>query len=110
MVKGCPEGMYPLDSTYGVGEEFTDVDEFKECVTKSGDSLNVLLSWYFTEAGEDDGKTPAYLDVVYVMPRKGCSTWSVRLVGPAAQQAELEPWLKVVSKMDMTTWFGWDES
>lgn len=100
---GNPDGMYPADSTYP--EEVESLDELIEQAEGGSDVLNYPLSWYMTvddEYGDDDK-----FEVVFVMPRKSCATWSLYTHNFDADRAE--EWVLDFTKRAATKWYGWED-
>lgn len=98
----CPEGMYPLDCD-SVCDKASLKDLIEHCEVSS-DILNLPLSWFLFPGDENEER---YFQVVFVMPRKYCRTWSVRTNNFDTEESVA--WVKEFTKQAATEWFGWDE-
>lgn len=103
-MKGCPEGMYPLDLTYPAEYVFDTLEGFTAEAERASNILNVPLSWWFDDNEHGDGLT-----LIFAMPRKNLSTWAIKLRSVGDRRDEVEAWLRDFTKKEMTVWFGWEE-
>ena len=103
---GCPRLMYPWDVSYDDGDVYKSFEQFKEDV--SYDSLNIPVSWYFNPDDEDE-YDPGVFTLVFTMPRKGGSTWCMKLA-PGYDRAEVEEWLEQWTKEFAREYYGWSDN
>lgn len=103
---GCPDGMYPLDSTYEANYCDTFV-ELREYAERQSGVLNLPLSWWFDEDTRWHGDEPDWkptFRLVFHSPRKHVN-WSLETA--KYDRDEVEAWLESFTKKAMTDWFGW---
>ncbi|PRB01769.1 hypothetical protein [Microbacterium sp. MYb64] len=101
---GCPEGMYPLDSTYPA-EAHATFEALRENAESASDSLNLPLSWFFDD-GEYDDEGPSFT-LVFLMPRKHGSRWSMRT--RSFDRGVVQAWLDTWLRGEINRWFGWSD-
>ncbi|WP_341935322.1 hypothetical protein MRBLWO14_000967 [Microbacterium sp. LWO14-1.2] len=103
--QGCPEGMYPLDSTYEAND-FGTFEQLQSEAEAASNSLNLPLSWFFDD-GEYDEEGPSFT-LVSLMPRKHGSTWSMRT--RSFDRDTVQAWLDTWMRGEIDRWFGWGEA
>lgn len=99
---GCPEGMYPLESTYEPGD-YDTFEELRADAEAASDVLNLPLSWFFDD-GEYDPEGPSFT-LVFLMPRKYGQTWSMRT--RSFDRETVQKWLDTWLRGQINNWFGW---
>lgn len=100
--KGCPEGMYPLDSSFEANV-YDTFEELRSAAENASDILNLPLSWFFDE-GEDGDYGPSFT-IVFLMPRKYGQTWSMRT--HSFDRPTVQAWLDTWLRGEIDRWFGW---
>lgn len=102
---GCPEGMYPLDSTYDAND-YDTFEGLRAAAERASDALNLPLSWFFDD-GEFDGAGPSFT-LTFLMPRKYGQTWSMRT--RTFDYPTVQAWLDTWLRGEVNRWFGWDST